>query len=69
MKDINFSNKMLNKHFEFMRGMSVNEKKSLIRDLSNNIENQSNKELGIKSFYGAWEDQENTQDLIDTLKT
>lgn len=64
MENLNLSNEILDKYFGYLKKMDVNAKKNFIHNFSKSIETKSNKEFDTKSFFGAWEDEKVSEEII-----
>lgn len=63
------SNKILDKYFGYLKNLDNNAKKSLIIKLTKSIETKTKKTFDINSIFGAWEDDRNSDEIIDEIKS
>ncbi|MCX2678342.1 hypothetical protein OOZ15_00160 [Galbibacter sp. EGI 63066] len=68
MGSLVISNKILDKYFGYLKNLDNKTKKSLINKLTKSIETKSKKEFDLKSLFGAWEDDKNSDEIISEIK-
>lgn len=69
MGSLVISNKILDKYFGYLKNLDNNAKKSLIIKLTQSIETKSKKTFDINSIFGAWEDDRNSDEIINYIKS
>ena len=69
MGSLVISNKILDKYFGYLKNLDTNAKKSLIIKLTKSIETKSKKTFDINSIVGAWEDDRNSDEIINDIKS
>lgn len=69
MGSLVISNKILDKYFGYLKNLDTNAKKSLIIKLTKSIEIKSKKTFDINSIVGAWEDDRNSDEIINDIKS
>lgn len=62
------SNKAIDKYFSFLKLFDVNSKKKLIEKLNNSISNENKPESDLKSLFGAWADNRDSDEIIKEIK-
>ena len=68
MASLTISNKILNKYFGYLKDLDDNAKKNLIIKLNKSIETKSKKELDLNSFFGAWDDNRSSDEIISEIR-
>lgn len=63
------TNKMLDKYFGFLRQLDNSSKKRLIIKLTESIETDNKNFFTLKSFYGAWEDTKDSDEIITQIRS
>ena len=62
------SDKILDKYFGYLKKLDNNTKKKLIIKLTKSIETKSIKSFDIKTFFGTWDDERTSDEIIDEIK-
>ncbi|MDD4246304.1 MAG: hypothetical protein PHO84_04025 [Dysgonamonadaceae bacterium] len=62
------SDKILDKYFGYLKNLDNNTKKKLIIKLTKSIETKSIKSFDIKTFFGTWDDERTSDEIIDEIK-
>jgi len=68
MGSLTISNKILDKYFGYLKNLDNTDKKNLIIKLTKSIETKSRKKLDLKSLFGAWEDNRDSDEIISEIK-
>lgn len=68
MASVAVSNRTIDKYFGFLRKLDNNSKKRLIIKLTESIETKEDKSFDLKSFFGAWEDSRDSDEIIKSIK-
>lgn len=68
MANLAITNKTLDKYFGFLRRLDNNSKKRLIIKLTESIEVKENTTFNLKSIYGAWEDNKDSDEIIKEIR-
>lgn len=68
MAGLAISNKILDKYFGYLKFLDNNAKKNLIIKLTQSIETKSKKEFDLKSLFGAWQDERDSDEIIAEIK-
>ena len=67
MGSLTISNKILDKYFGYLKYLDLESKKKLITKLSNSIEKSKEKPSDMKSYFGAWEDNRTSDEIISEI--
>jgi len=62
------TNKTFDKYFGFLRRLDNNSKKRLIVKLTESIGNECKDPFKLKSIYGAWEDNKDSDEIIAEIR-
>tara|TARA_R110000850_G_scaffold218852_2_gene344384 strand:+ start:4538 stop:4963 length:426 start_codon:yes stop_codon:yes gene_type:complete len=62
------SNMILDKYFGYLKNLDTKAKKSLIQRLTQSLENKSSKAFDLNSLFGAWEDEQSSDEIIAIIK-
>ncbi len=62
------SNIILDQYFGYLKNLDTKAKKSLILKLSKSLENKSSKRFDLNTLFGAWEDEQSSDELISNIK-
>lgn len=68
MATLAVTNRTLDKYYGFLRKLDINSKKRLIIKLTESIEIDDSASFDLKSIYGAWEDPNDSDEIIKTIK-
>ena len=68
MGSLAISNKILDKYFGYLKNLDNRAKKNLIIKLTKSIEIKSEKDFDLKSIFGAWEDDRNSDEIISEIR-
>lgn len=69
MSSLSVSNKMLDKYFGYLKNLDNKAKRSLISKLTKSLDSKSKKEFDLKSIFGAWEDDRDSDAIIASIKS
>ncbi|MDD2551011.1 MAG: hypothetical protein WCS11_08760 [Dysgonamonadaceae bacterium] len=58
----------MDKYFGYLKNLDNNTKKKLIIKLTKSIETKSIKSFDIKTFFGTWDDERTSDEIIDEIK-
>ena len=67
MEKLTVSENTLNKYFSVLNKLDNNSKKKLIIKLTKSINTESKQDQNINSFFGAWQGNENAEEIIDGI--
>ena len=67
MGSLAISDDSLDKYFGYLKSLDNNSKKRLIIKLTESIETET-EVFDLKSFYGAWEDSRDSDEIIKQIK-
>ena len=67
MGALTVSNRILEKYFSFLKILDVKSKKRLILKLEESIKAESNTDILLNSYFGAWEDDKDTNTIISEI--
>lgn len=62
------TNRAIEKYFGFLIKLDNNSKKKLIIKLTESIESKEDLNFDLKSLYGAWEDNRDSDEIIDEIR-
>jgi hypothetical protein len=62
------SNMILDTYFGYLKNLDPKTKKSLIQKLTKSLENESSKTFDLTTLFGAWEDEQSSDEIIATIK-
>ncbi len=62
------TNKSIDKYFGFLTKLDKDSKKKLIIKLTESIETR-NERIDVKSLFGAWEDDKDSDEIIKDIKS
>ncbi len=65
---LTLTNKTIDKYFGFLSRLDNGSKKKLIIKLTESIEEKITDDTNLKSFFGAWEDHRDSDDIIREIK-
>jgi len=68
MGSLTISNKILDKYFGYLKNLDNTAKKNLIIKLTKSIETKSRKKSELKSFFGAWQDDRDSDEIISEIR-
>lgn len=68
MGSLTISNKILDKYFGYLKDLDITAKKNLIIKLTQSIETKSQKKSELRSLFGAWEDDRDSDEIISEIK-
>lgn len=69
MASLVISDKILDKYFGYLKNLDNKTKKNLIVKLNKSIETPPKKEFDLKSIFGAWEDDRDSDEIIKEIKS
>jgi hypothetical protein len=65
---LSLNSAVLERYFSFLKRFDNETKKKLITKLTNSLEPEVNKPAKLSSLFGAWQDDKNTQEIIDQIR-
>lgn len=69
MKAADLNNKLINSYLELLKNLSPSNKLDLIAKLTESIKSDIKvKENAFEQSFGAWEDNESVEELINTIR-
>lgn len=68
MSGLTISNKIIEKYFGYLIHLDDQSKENLIKKLTSSLKTKSQKNSDFKNIYGSWEDNRNSDEIIDDLK-
>jgi len=68
MGSLEISSKTLEKYFSFLNRLNNNTKKRLINKLTKSLKINSDSTFDLKSLYGAWNDNKDSDTIIQEIK-
>jgi len=68
MGNLTITNKVLNRYFDYLVKFDNKTKKKLIIKLTQSLEIKDKKPFDLKSLFGAWQDDRNTELIIEEIK-
>lgn len=69
MGGLTISNKILDKYFSYLKNLDNTAKKNLILKLTKSMELSPKKEFDLKSLFGAWADNKDSDEIIKAIKS
>lgn len=68
MATLKINDQSIARYFGFLKNMDTQSKKSLIIQLTDSIESESETKKGIDHLFGAWEDTRTAEELISEIR-
>lgn len=69
MGSLTISNKILDRYFGYLKNLDNTTKKNLIIKLTKSLEIKPKKEIDLKAFYGAWDDNRDSDEIIADIRS
>jgi len=66
--NIAITGSIVNNYFRFMKNWDIDTKKDMIIKLTESINFKTRNKFDFSSCYGAWEDNRNSDDIINELR-
>ncbi|MDT0650183.1 hypothetical protein [Autumnicola edwardsiae] len=68
MGSLTISKKILDKYFGYLKNLDNNAKQNLITKLTESIETKAKKKSELRSFFGAWDDNRDSDEIISEIR-
>ena len=68
MGTLSVTNEILDKYFSFLKSLDIKAKKRLIMKLEESINSEQSKDFDLKSLFGAWEDDRDSDCIIKEIR-